>query len=78
MMSNRESATRPMLRKMRYFESLTVEADRLKVKNEELKRQLNLVSKRSSMVRRQNERLWSEFVALRARLSDLPRISVSI
>ncbi|XP_022977131.1 basic leucine zipper 4-like [Cucurbita maxima] len=74
--SNRESARRLRLRKKRHLENLGVQTDRLKVKNQELKSQLNLVLNRYCMVRRQNERLWSEFVALHARLSDLYRISV--
>ncbi|CAK9316458.1 unnamed protein product [Citrullus colocynthis] len=76
MISNRESARRSRLRKKRHLENLAVQTDRLKMKNQELKRQLNLVVNRCYMVRRQNERLWSEFVALHARLSDLYRISV--
>ncbi|KAA0064465.1 bZIP transcription factor 53-like [Cucumis melo var. makuwa] len=76
MISNRESARRSRLRKKRHLENLAVQTDRLKMKNQELKRQLNLVVNRYYMVRRQNEGLWSEFVALHARLSDLYRISV--
>ncbi|XP_004141411.1 basic leucine zipper 4 [Cucumis sativus] len=76
MISNRESARRSRLRKKRHLENLAIQTDRLKMKNQELKRQLNLVVNRCYMVRRQNEGLWSEFVALHARLSDLYRISV--
>ncbi|XP_022136760.1 basic leucine zipper 4-like [Momordica charantia] len=76
MMSNRESARRSRLRKKKHLENLTVQMDRLKVKNQELKRQLNVVMNRYFMVRRQNDRLWSEYVALHARLSDLYRISM--
>ncbi|XP_050365912.1 basic leucine zipper 4-like [Argentina anserina] len=78
MTSNRESARRSRWRKKRHLEDLTEEASRLKMENRELKNRLGFVTQKCHITWRENERLVSESLALRARLSDLNRVLVAM
>ncbi|CAN0905769.1 Basic leucine zipper 4, partial [Linum grandiflorum] len=71
MKSNRESARRSRWRKKRHLEKLTEQAKRLKVENQELKYMLGSTLSQCHVVRRENQRLRSESVALRGRLTHL-------
>ncbi|KAH0988362.1 hypothetical protein GBA52_015539 [Prunus armeniaca] len=71
--SNRESARRSRWRKKRHFEDLTNDVNRLKVENRDLKKRLGVVAQKCHVTWRENNRLTSESLALRARLSDLYR-----
>lgn len=69
--SNRESARRSRWRKKRQVEDLTNDVNWLKVQNRELKNRLGVVAQKCHVTWRENDRLTSESLALRARLSDL-------
>ncbi|CAN1775939.1 bZIP transcription factor 44 [Linum perenne] len=71
MKSNRESARRSRWRKKRHLENLTEQAKKLKVENEELKYMLGSTLSQCHVVRSENQRLFSESVALRGRLTHL-------
>ncbi|KAK4800265.1 hypothetical protein SAY86_020752 [Trapa natans] len=78
MISNRDSARRSRLRKKKKQEELTKELSRLTEENRELQNRLNQTMSWCYMVRRENERLRSECIALATGLSDLYRISSNI
>ncbi|KAJ8762462.1 hypothetical protein K2173_007901 [Erythroxylum novogranatense] len=71
MISNRESARRSRRRKKTHLENLTERVNRLKEENRELKNRLGSVLNHGHLLWRVNDRLISESVALRARLSNL-------
>lgn len=72
--SNRESAKRSRYRKKKHLENLTDLVNRLSAENQELKDKLSLILNECYVALRENDRLSSEYVALRARLSDLYRV----
>lgn len=74
MQSNRESARRSRWRKKRHLENLKDQVDRYRTENDELKNRLGSALHHCHVVRRHNELLTSESIALRARLSDLSMI----
>ncbi|KAJ6871899.1 basic leucine zipper 43 [Populus alba x Populus x berolinensis] len=71
MVSNRESARRSRWRKKKHLEDLTQQLNRLKIQNRELQNRLGSIINQSHVLWRENGRLMSESVALKARLSDL-------
>lgn len=74
MISNRESARRSRWRKKQHEEILTAQVNRLTVENRALKHRLGSVLNQWMLTWGENERLKSEVVGLRARLSDLHRV----
>ncbi|CAK7347393.1 unnamed protein product [Dovyalis caffra] len=78
MASNRESARKSRWRKKRHLEDLTQQLNRLKIGNRELKNQLGLILNQSRVLWRENDRLMSESMALKARLSDLRHVVVLV
>ncbi|KAL1310381.1 hypothetical protein HN51_053015 [Arachis hypogaea] len=74
MQSNRESARRSRGRKKKHMENLTVQLNRLRVDNRELKNQLLVTMHQHLLLSLENEKLCSESIALSATLSDLCQI----
>ncbi|KAJ4962458.1 hypothetical protein NE237_022397 [Protea cynaroides] len=74
MLSNRESARRSRMRKQKHLEGLRKQVNRHKIENRELVNRLGLVIHHCHLIRRDNDRLRSESVALRQKLSNLHRI----
>ncbi|CAI0393469.1 unnamed protein product [Linum tenue] len=73
MVSNRESARRSRWRKKRHLEKLTEQANRLNLENQELKYALGSTLSQCNVVWKANQRLRSESVVLRGRLTGLCR-----
>ncbi|KAF8406179.1 hypothetical protein HHK36_008259 [Tetracentron sinense] len=69
MISNRESARRSRMRKQRHLEDLRNLADRLRTNNRVIATRLGSVTLHCHRIRRDNDRLLAESVALRQRLS---------
>ncbi|XP_058218707.1 basic leucine zipper 4 [Rhododendron vialii] len=78
MVSNRESAQRSRWRKKKHLEDVTNEVDRLKSENRELKNRLCLVSHQCQIVKRETNRLLTESLLLRQKLSGLCQILVNM
>ncbi|CAL9002091.1 unnamed protein product [Prunus brigantina] len=76
MISNRESARRSRMRKQKHLENLRNQVNRLRVENRELKNRLSYVLYHFQRVRTDNDRLQSEHVLLRQKLSDIRQILV--
>ncbi|CAI0464453.1 unnamed protein product [Linum tenue] len=73
MVSNRESARRSRWRKKRHLENLTEQANRLSLEKEELRYALGSTLSQCNVVWKENQRLRTESVALRGRLTHLCR-----
>ncbi|CAL1395744.1 unnamed protein product [Linum trigynum] len=73
MVSNRESARRSRWRKKRHLENLTEQANRLSLEKEELRYALGSTLSQCNVVWKENQRLRTESVALRGRLTYLCR-----
>lgn len=71
MQSNRESARRSRCRKKTHLENLTAQVNRLRLENRDLKNRLVFTMHQHLLLSIQNDQLRSEFLALRATLSDL-------
>ncbi|KAK9270551.1 hypothetical protein L1049_026132 [Liquidambar formosana] len=78
MLSNRESARRSRWRKKRHLENLNDQLNRMKLENREYKNRLGLAMHQFQLVQRENDRLRFESAALRARLSDLYQILLTL
>ncbi|TQD79108.1 hypothetical protein C1H46_035346 [Malus baccata] len=76
MISNRESARRSRMRKQKHLENLRNQVNRLRVENRELNNRLRIVLYHFQRVRTDNDRLRSDHVMLRQKLSDIRRILV--
>nr|DAD48226.1 TPA_asm: hypothetical protein HUJ06_018163 [Nelumbo nucifera] len=74
MISNRESARRSRMRKQKHLEDLRDQLNRLRVENGEITTRLGIITRNCHLIRRDNDRLKSESVLLRQRLSDISRI----
>ncbi|XP_061367652.1 basic leucine zipper 4-like [Gastrolobium bilobum] len=74
MKSNRESARRSRWRKKRHLDNLTNQVNRFRTENQELKNRLCLTVHHHFLLSVENERLRSESMTLRSKLSDLYRI----
>lgn len=74
MISNRESARRSRWRKKQHLEDVTEQFNLFTVENRELKNRLSQIISQYHIVRKENELLRSERIALAARLSDLYQI----
>ncbi|MED6130706.1 hypothetical protein PIB30_003284 [Stylosanthes scabra] len=74
MQSNRESARRSRGRKKKHLENLTVQLNRLRLENRELKNRLVATMHQHLLVSLENEQLRSESIALGSTLSDLCEI----
>lgn len=77
-LSNLESAKRSRLRKKKRFEELTEEVNRLKIRNQELKKQLANVVSCGNVISNENNRLRTESVYLEIRLLELYRFLVAM
>ncbi|XP_043708987.1 basic leucine zipper 4-like [Telopea speciosissima] len=76
MISNRESARRSRMRKQRHLEGLRNQMNRLRTENREIANRLGFVNHHCHLMRTDNDRLRSESVVLKQRLSDFRRILV--
>ncbi|KAJ4966042.1 hypothetical protein NE237_017891 [Protea cynaroides] len=74
--SNRESAKRSRMRKQKHLEGLRNQVNRLRFENRDIANRLNTVNHHSHLIRRDNDRLRSESVLLRQRLSNIRRFLV--
>ncbi|XP_057491674.1 basic leucine zipper 4-like [Actinidia eriantha] len=68
MLSNRESARRSRMRKQKHLENLRSQVNRFRVGNRELTNRLLLVTHHCDLMRRDNDRLKSEFAMLQQKL----------
>ncbi|KAH7566723.1 hypothetical protein ACOSP7_023347 [Xanthoceras sorbifolium] len=76
MISNRESARRSRMRKQKHLENLRNQVNRLKLENRELTNRLQIVMHHCQRVWTDNDRLQSEHIMLRKKLSEIRRILV--
>ncbi|KAK8956602.1 Light-inducible protein CPRF2 [Platanthera zijinensis] len=74
MISNRESARRSRMRKQRHLEDLRSRVSRLRLENCSLADRIASVSGSCIFIRRENEKLRSEFSSLRQRISQIHRV----
>ncbi|XP_043713990.1 basic leucine zipper 4-like [Telopea speciosissima] len=74
MISNRLSARRSRMRKQQHLENLRNQVNRLRIENREITNRLGFVTHHCDLLRRDNDRLRLESVALKQRLFDMHRI----
>lgn len=74
MISNRESARRSRMRKQKHLENLRNQLNRLRMENRELSSRLRFVLHHCQRARTDNDRLRSEHIILRRRLSEIRQI----